>query len=253
MFPLLTTVAVRRPAMVTWTLIAINVAAFLFEISLSEADRQAFFMQYALVPARYWYPEWALEQGLEPASLAPFVTNTFLHGGWAHLILNMWTLYIFGPAVEDRMGPVRFVAFYMVAGFGASYAHGFINATSVLPALGASGAIAGILGAYLGLFPFSRILIMVLLIIFPLFFELPAIIYIGFWFMMQMVQGVADLFKTDFSGGVAWWAHIGGFIVGLAIVRAVCLPTSKYRRPQGDEGVLGFLPHGTRYKKGPWG
>jgi membrane associated rhomboid family serine protease len=127
----------------------------------------------------------------------------------------MWFLAIFGDNVEDRMGPLRFTGFYLLCGIAAGFVHVITNANSTVPALGASGAIAGVMAAYLVLYPRARILAMFPIIIFPIFFEVPAILYIGFWFVMQFFSGTAAIFSGQQAEGIAWWAHIGGFIAGL--------------------------------------
>ena len=141
----------------------------------------------------------------------------FLHGGWLHLIVNMWTLWLFGRVVEDQLGSGRYLAFYFACGVLASATYAALNPTSTVPALGASGAIAGVLGCYMRLFPFSRIVVLVPILFLPLFFEVPAIVFAGLWFLIQAFEAMAEWF-TPFAGGViAWWAHIGGFIAGVIL------------------------------------
>ena len=254
MFPLMTTVATRYAPVVTWSLILFNTLVFLWQTSLPPAALELFIRHYALIPARFFYPGWAALHGADSGLYLPFVTNIFLHGGWLHLIMNMWMLYIFGPAVEDRLGSGRFVLFYLLCGIGASAAHAYVNAASTLPALGASGAIAGIMGAYMRLFPFSRLLVVVPVFIFPFFFEMFAAYFVGFWFILQLVQGLWGLFAStaQLGGGIAWWAHIGGFAVGWLLISPLRHNSRMYRPFQRDEGVHGFLPNGQRTGKGPW-
>ncbi len=240
MFPLQTSVALRYPPVVTWLLIAANTAVFLFETSLPRAVLESFLQHHALVPARYFVPGWAELHGLDPGDLSPFLTNMFLHGGWFHLIANMWTLYIFGPAVEDRLGPGRYLLFYLVCGLGASWAHAAMNAGSTIPALGASGAIAGVLGAFMRLFPLARVIVMVPLLFIPYFFTLPGALFAGFWFALQLVQGLGSLLAGPTAGGVAWWAHVGGFVFGWLIVPLLYNRNRHARHRFPDEGVLGF-------------
>src|ERR1700704_2702850 len=207
MFPLQTTAPTRSPPLVTCTLIAVNCAIFLVQISLTPEELEQFLVQFALVPARYFAP---LPFGnLGGLSYLPFFTNMFLHGGWLHLLLNMWTLWLFGPAVEDQLGTLRYILFYSCAGVVASYPHAVFNPLSVVPALGASGAIAGVLACFLLLYPWARLIILVPILFLPLFFEVPALVYVGLWFLMQVVQGTADLLARS-TGGIAWWAHVGG-------------------------------------------
>jgi len=244
-FPLHTSVAYRSAPFVTWALIAANALAFLYEISLSHQALQAFLYHYALVPARYGHPEWALRIGLSPTDYWPILTNTFLHGDWLHIIGNMWFLLIFGPPVEDRLGRARYLGFYLLAGVGASVAHTFVNADSAIPALGASGAIAGVMGAFMRLFPLARVIILVPIFFFPFFFELAAFVVVGLWFAIQLVQGVGAVMAPAAGGGVAWWAHVGGFAFGWLIVPLLRQGERRHRRYHPDEGVLGFKPSGS--------
>ena len=254
MFPVMTTVATRFAPLVTWSLIIVTTLAFMFQVSLPDELQQLFIQDFALIPARYFFPQWALDHDLGHGVYLPFLSNIFLHGGWLHLIMNMWMLYIFGPAVEDRLGGMRFLGFYLLCGIGASAAHAYVNWNSVIPALGASGAIAGVMGAYLRLFPLSRMLVMIPILIFPFFFEMPAVLFIGFWIVIQLVQGIGGLMTSvgDLSGGIAWWAHIGGFAIGWLAIGLLRHGQHHYRAYQRDEGLLGFLPNGQRKGKGPW-
>ena len=219
MFPLRDSVARTREPIVVWAIIALNVAVFVYQLTLSAPELEAFVVQHALIPLRYFSPGWAARHGLSAADLTPFVTNTFMHGGFLHIILNLWTLYIFGPALEDRFGPARFLTLYLAAGVIASVAHAVFNAFSAIPALGASGAIAGVIGAYAVRFPYAWVRVLVLVVIFPLFFSVPAMLFAGIWFLMQVMQGASELFLPGAGGGIAWWAHIGGFLAGLFLVR----------------------------------
>jgi membrane associated rhomboid family serine protease len=185
MFPILNTAASRSPPMVTWTLFAANNLVFLYESSLSPDELQAFLRRFALIAALFFTPNFDLGYAL---SWQPFVTNMFLHGGWLHLIFNIWALWLFGGTVEDRMGPARYLVFHLACGFLASVTHAVVNPTSTEPALGASGAIAGVMRCYMRLFPWARIAVIPVLF-FPFFFELPAIVVIGFWFAIQILNG----------------------------------------------------------------
>jgi membrane associated rhomboid family serine protease len=206
---------------IVMAIIGVNVLAFLYQLSLNEAALQVFLYEHALVPLRYFAPGLARESGLSPTDLTPFLTNTFLHGGFLHIILNMWTLYIFGPALEDRLGPARFLTLYLTAGVAASVTHALFNAGSAVPALGASGAIAGVIAAYAVRFPFAWVKVLVLIVIFPLFFDVPAMLFAGLWFFMQVLAGTTELLSPfgGAGGGIAWWAHIGGFIAGWLLLR----------------------------------
>jgi membrane associated rhomboid family serine protease len=159
----------------------------------------------------------------------------FLHGGWLHIIGNLWTLWIFGDNVEERMGSGRFVVFYVLCGLAASITHVLTNAQSTVPAVGASGAIAGVMGAYFFLFPYSRVIVVIPILIFPFFFELPAVIYLGVWALTQVFSGTLSIASGNVQvGGVAWWAHVGGFGAGL-ILHFLFVMGRAARRLQRDE------------------
>jgi membrane associated rhomboid family serine protease len=244
MFPIRNGVPCRYPPLVTWALIAINCAVFLFQIGLSAAEQEAFLYRYALVPARYIE---LLSYGrITPADLLPFFSMMFLHGGWLHLILNMWTLWLFGCAVEDRFGHVRYILFYVACGLAASLAHFVFSLDSTAPALGASGAIAGVLGCFMRLFPLARVVVLVPILFIPLFFEVYAFVFVGLWFLLQLLQGTAELFMAINASGVAWWAHIGGFVAGLIFEPLFQRPARRYRAYYDDEGDFGFDPRGRR-------
>ena len=232
MFPLKDTIPSHSPPLMLWTLLLVNAGVFLFELQLSEAQVEEFFYLFGLVPARYSHAAWARWAGLPIDDYWPFLTHMFLHGGWLHFIGNMWTLWIFGDNVEDRMGPVRFLIFYLLCGLTASLLHYFTTLYSTLPTVGASGAIAGVMGAYFLLYPHARIIMLVPILFYPLFFEVPAVLYLGFWFLGQVISGVVSVAGPEQVGGIAWWAHIGGFVVGAVLWRVFVRP----ERPlQADE------------------
>jgi membrane associated rhomboid family serine protease len=241
MIPIRDTVPSRNVPVVTIALIAVNAVIFLYELSLPENQLEHLFYLFGIVPARYSHPEWARQIGFPLDNYWPFLTCMFLHGGWMHLIGNMWTLWIFGDNVEDRMGPVRFLLFYLLTGIAAGVTHWFVNADSTMPTVGASGAIAGVLGAYLLLFPFSRIIVMFPLFFWPMFFELPAVLYLLFWFLTQVLSGTLTGLAPENVEGIAWWAHVGGFASGVVLHRLFLLPEqSRPRRFERDEyGVEG--------------
>jgi membrane associated rhomboid family serine protease len=159
--------------------------------------------------------------------------------------MNMWMLWLFGPAVEDRLGHGRFLLFYLGCGIAASLAQLATDPYSTIPALGASGAIAGVLGCTLNLFPLERVIVVVPILFLPLFFEVHAVVFIGLWFLLQILQGTVALLQPT-EGGVAWWAHIGGFITGLLVGPLLHRSERRYRIYQPDEGVLGFDTWGRR-------
>jgi membrane associated rhomboid family serine protease len=241
MIPIKNTVASRYPAVATWGLIAVNVVIFLFQSGLGPDELGSFLSRFALIPARFLAAE-----DRSVSDYVPFVSHMFLHGGWLHLILNMWTLWLFGPSVEDRLGSGPYLLFYLGTGIAAAVSHVVFNPTSEAPALGASGAIAGILGAYVRMFPLARVVVVVPIVIIPFFFDVPALVFVGLWFLTQLLQGAAELMTPATAGGVAWWAHVGGFIVGLTLAPAVRRSSRIYRPYYPDEGILGFTPRGYR-------
>jgi membrane associated rhomboid family serine protease len=214
MFPIRDTVPSRNYPYMTRLLIVVNALAFIYELMLPERALEQFMYLFGIVPARFTHPEWAAYVGFPGGDYMPFLTHMFLHGGWLHIISNMWTLWIFGDNVEDRMGSFRFLAFYLLCGVAAGIAHMAINPNSAIPSVGASGAIAGVLAAYFLWFMHSRVLVMIPIIIFPFFVELPAVLYLGFWFVSQLFSGTAALVSPQEGGGIAFWAHIGGFVAG---------------------------------------
>src|SRR6266436_2613403 len=235
MFPIQDSVPSRSVPVVTRALILINVVVFFFELSLSRESIIQVFYLFGVVPARFTDPEWAASIGFPIGSYWSLLTHQFLHGGWLHIVANMWTLWIFGDNVEDRMGPLRFVGFYLLCGLAAGLVHWFTNADSPLPTVGASGAIAGVLGAYCFLFPYARVVVLVPVFFLPFFFELPALLYLGFWAFSQVLSGTLSLLGPGDVGGVAWWAHVGGFMAGLVLHRLFVRPRRERRRLQPDE------------------
>jgi membrane associated rhomboid family serine protease len=217
MIPFRTTAPCYRSPIVSTSLIVLNIAVFFYQEGLSDRARHAFIQTFALVPAIYGDPAGARAAGFEPGNLLPLVSNTFLHGGYLHLIVNMWTLWLFGLPVEDRLGHGRFAALYLGAGTAGSLAHTAFNLASAVPALGASGAIAGVLGAFVWLFPRARVAAIVPIIVIPWIVHLPAILYAGIWFFIQIFEGWAALSADPMTGGIAWWAHIGGFAAGVTL------------------------------------
>ncbi len=205
---------------VTVLLIGINVLFFLFELSLGERGLEQFLMQSAFIPGKLLGD--GVSVGDLPAGLASGLLSMFLHGGWAHIIGNMLFLWVFGDNIEDRLGHVRYLLFYLLAGYAATFAHAWANPQSGLPAVGASGAISGVLGAYLFLHPKARIVTAVILGIFIRFIQVPAWVYLPIWFLLQLLPGLASLgAPTAETGGVAWFAHIGGFIAGPLLLLAL--------------------------------
>ncbi|WP_022854193.1 rhomboid family intramembrane serine protease [Thermodesulfatator atlanticus] len=237
MIPIQDIVPRKTFPVVTVSLILVNSAIFIFMLSLPPETREALVMYLGVVPARF-----TEGNGFFLANIVSLFTAMFLHGGWIHLIGNMWTLWIFGDNVEDRMGHKRFLAFYLLCGVAATLVHIWLHPKSTLPLIGASGAISGVLGAYYGLFPLARVIVMIPIFFFPFFFEIPAILYIGWWYLLQVFSGTLSIIHGKAVGGVAWWAHIGGFLVGLFLHRIFCLGRKCYRdevRPWGVSYSLG--------------
>lgn len=206
----------------TLLLIIVNVIVFLYQVSLPEHAAERFVMMYAVVPAKIQMALAGSHYTLTQA-LIPLFTCMFLHAGWLHIIGNMWFLWIFGGNVEDRMGPVAYLLFYLTCGVGSSIAQTAFSWGSHVPALGASGAIAGVLGAYIIYFPGSQILTLVILFIFWFRAQIPAVVFIGLWFLVQFLSGVGALGASgaNASGGVAWWAHVGGFVLGMLLAKII--------------------------------
>jgi membrane associated rhomboid family serine protease len=213
MIPLRDDNPAQRVPVVTRTLIVLNVLAFVVE--LAQGDGLAEFVrEWGVVPGRLF----ASVMGFTslPLELATVFTSMFLHGGWLHLIGNMWYLWIFGDNVEDRMGSARFLFFYLSAGFVAALLHSALIPGSPVPTVGASGAIAGVLGAYALAFPRARVLTLIPLIFFFQIVAIPALLLLGVWFVFQFISGT--LSSATGSGGVAWWAHIAGFVYGFVVM-----------------------------------
>jgi len=209
MIPLYDTIRSRRFPLVNWILIALNVLVFLYEIRLGGAGLERFIRTWALIPSR-------LISHPETAWITIF-SSMFMHGGWLHILSNMWVLYIFGDNVEERLGGQRYLIFYLLSGVAAALLQTYILQDSGAPMIGASGAIAGVLGGYLVQFPRARVASLV-----PIFFiftiiEIPAAIFLLFWFILQLFSGLFAL-QGGGSSGIAWWAHIGGFLFGLLSV-----------------------------------
>jgi len=214
MIPIRDTIASKNYPVVNYTIIGINVVLFLFELSQG-ANLDRFLYIYGLVPARYSMPQISsyFTTGQQLLSLLSFM---FLHGGFWHLLGNMWFLYIFGDNVEDRLGPFRYLVFYLLCGITSGLSHLLLNLHSNMPTIGASGAIAGVMGAYLVLHPHSKILTLIPIIFIPWFIEIPAFFFLGFWFVLQFLNAAGSHGNI---GGIAWWAHIGGFIFGIVFLK----------------------------------
>src|SRR5215813_8699773 len=203
MIPLRDVIPSRTVPYLTVTIIILNALAWFYELSLPREDLPVFLQQFGVVPAYFAAPT--------------LISSMFLHGSWSHVLGNMWYLWIFGDNVEDRMGHFRFLVFYLLCGIVAAFGQILIDPTSTLPTIGASGAIAGVMGAYFVLYPQSRVLTLIPLIVFWEIIELPAILLLGFWFLMQLFSAgaIAVTSATHGSGGVAFMAHVAGFLTGI--------------------------------------
>jgi len=204
--PLRSTERVYSVAKVTAGLIAVNVAIFLYQVSLPAYELNRFVTQWGIVP--------------DQLHLASLFTSMFLHGGWLHILGNMLFLWVFGRNVEDLIGGSRFLLLYLLCGIAAGVVHVITNPYSPLPTIGASGAIAGVMGAYLVKFPRSHIVTLFPIIIFFTTLEIPAALLLLYWFGIQFLSGIGSLGEADYTGGgVAWFAHVGGFIAGAILVK----------------------------------
>ena len=214
MIPLRDTTKSGTFPIVNTVFIAINIAVFIFEIWITN-DQRLFMYRFGLVPA---IVTTELEIGIFNR-IYPFFTSMFLHAGWMHIIGNMIFLYIFGKNIEHRMGHIRFLFFYILTGIIATIIQFLISTGSVIPIVGASGAISGVLGAYLLFFPKSRILTVVPILFFIRLIHLPATVFIFVWFLIQFLGGISSVGRAADAGGVAFWAHIGGFAAGLILAQ----------------------------------
>ena len=207
----------RSVPVITWLLIVVNAAAFLYQL-MQGAELRAFLDVWGMVPERLTLALRGGEESLAGPGLT-LLTSMFLHGGWLHLVGNMWYLWIFGDNVEDRLGRGRYLLFYFGAGLAAALLHYALNPASPLPTVGASGAIAGVLGGYLVAFPRARVVTLIPFFPFIQIVALPAVVVLGLWFVFQFFSGFLSLGFGAAGGGVAWWAHVGGFGFGLVAMR----------------------------------
>ena len=208
MIPLRSTERVYSTAVVTMSLIAVNVAIFLYQATLNPLALNQFVEQWGIIPDS------------RPFHLTSLLTSMFLHGGWLHLAGNMLFLWVFGRNIEELIGGGRFLVFYLLCGLAAAVTHVMLNPYSRVPTIGASGAIAGVMGAYLIKFPRARIVTLVPIFVFITTMEIPAAILLVYWFGIQFFSGIGSLATADYTGGgVAWFAHVGGFLTGLLLIR----------------------------------
>ena len=214
MIPIRDAIRSKNFPAVNFIIIGLNIIVFLWQLLQGPNLKEVFYL-YGMVPLRYHDPELSAHFTRFQQYL-PFLTSMFLHGGFLHIIMNMWFLYIFGDNIEDRLGHIRYLVFYLFCGVAAGLVHLFTNWNSNIPTIGASGAISGVMGAYLLLHPRSKILTLIPIFFFFQFVEIPAFIFLGFWLFLQLFS--ASLTPRN-VGGVAFWAHIGGFVAGLIFIK----------------------------------
>ena len=260
MFPFHCDNPTYRTAFITWALIGINVAVFIWLLRMPAFNREIAVCTHGFVPARVIQslkgqsveitkqvivsnPSLGPRPGLanfqfklDPdfkAVLKSIFSSMFMHGSWMHLIGNMWFLALFGPNLEDRLGSIPFLVFYLLGGFLAASCHWAIDTTSLSPVIGASGAVAALLGAYAITWPWVRVQTLIFLVIFVTIIDVPALFVLGAWFLMQLAEAHANL-GLNTAGGVAWWAHIGGFLAGMAIMPLLCLIIKPPKIPEEE-------------------
>ncbi len=214
MFPLRDSARTRGIPYVNLSIIALNLAIVALEAAMPPWAQRAFIYTYGFTPGPFFRNPFS-------GQALTLLTSMFLHGGWYHVISNMWALYIFGDNIESRFGHGRYLLFYLATGVAAALTHAVLTPSSAIPTVGASGAVAGVMGAYILLFPHSRIVTLVPLFFLPWFVEVRALVFVGVWFFSQLFNGLFSLVpQADASAGVAWWAHVGGFVAGLALASA---------------------------------
>jgi membrane associated rhomboid family serine protease len=228
MFPIRDTVPSRTTPLVVWLLVLVNGAAFAHELTLGPGATEHLVRRFGVVPALW--KNVTFEVLVERPDLAwslvsALFASMFLHGGWLHVIGNLWTLWIFGDNVEDRMGHARFLVFYLLCGVAAAATHVAFNLDSTVPTIGASGAIAGVMGAYFLLYPRARVIILIPILFYPLFAEIPAVVFLGIWFLTQLSSGSLAAAQPGDAGGIAFLAHVGGFLAGLLLHRFFLRPS----------------------------
>ncbi len=217
MIPIRDNIPNKKTPYVSWGIMAICIAVFLsMKMMPYETQRQLTYL-YGMMPIRYSNPQWAISFGLAPDGYLSFLTSLFIHAGWLHIIANMWFLWIFANNIEDKMGHIKFLIFYLLCGLLATYLQWYFDPELAIPVVGASGAIAGVLGAYFFISPFARVVIWLPLLFLPIFFEIPAIAFLGFWAIIQFQNAASSILFEGVTVDVAWWSHVGGFIAGALI------------------------------------
>lgn len=235
MFPLQDTNPSRSFPLVTWIIIVTNVLVFMAETAMDKKELEVVLQAFGVVPYRFLHD-------FSAGEIATVFSSMFLHGGFMHLLGNMWFLHIFGDNVEDRMGSWNYLVFYLLAGFSAAMVQTMISAGDSTPMIGASGAISGVLGAYWVLYPQARVITLIPIFFIPHFVEIPAVFFLGLWFVMEFFSGffslsgaTADDATGAATGGVAFWAHIGGFVFGILVAQFFVKTMTTERRRYRDE------------------
>ncbi len=241
-----------RAPFVIYAIIAANIAMFVYQISLNESDALIFMLRNAIVPRAFFEPVWANYNGIKPGDYWPLLTSMFMHGGWLHLLLNMWALLVFGPALEQRLGHIQFLVFYLICGVAASLLHIYLSKQSSSQLVGASGAIAGAVAAYAALYPNNK------LFVFPIPIPVPMWFLATAFLSLQVYQVVEEMSNPLEGDGIAWWAHIGGFGAGLAILPLFLLikPWNQFVRgqaPRAEAVKDDRAENSSPPEKGPWG
>ena len=217
MIPIRDNVPRLTPPISVVGIILLNVLAFIYIKSLDPRSLVQLFHTFGVVPVRFFEPEWAAWAGYPQTLGWPLMTYMFLHGGWLHIIFNMWMLWIFGDNIEDVTGHFGFVIFYLLCGLAAIGLHMVFEQTSPTPVIGASGAVAGVMGAYIVLYPHGRVLTLIPIIVIPLFLRVPSYLFLGIWFLSQVTSGILSK-SMQAAHEVAWWAHVGGFVAGILLI-----------------------------------
>lgn len=215
MIPIRDTAPCHSRPLVTWGIMAVCIIIFITMELMPDQLSYRLINLYGMVPIRYSDPEWSENYGLPFDGYLSFLSSLFLHGGWLHLIVNMWFLWIFSPSIEDRMGRLPFFIFYLLCGLLATVLQWFFDPHLAIPVVGASGAIAGILGAYFFIYPMEQVVVF----FFPVLFHIPAIAFLGLWVIFQLQDATTSIVVPGTTVDVAWWAHLGGFIAGCVLHR----------------------------------
>ncbi len=220
MIPIRDTAPCNSRPYVTWGIMAVCISIFIaMKLMPDQVKLSTSAYLYGMVPVRYSDPQWAAEFGLPFDGYLSFLTNLFLHASWTHLIVNMWFMWIFADNVEDRMGRIPFLIFYLVCGLCATILQWYFDPMLAIPVVGASGAIAGVLAAYFFLYPLERVVVWIPILFLPIVIHVPAIAFLGLWVMFQLHNATTSVIFEGVTIDVAWWAHLGGFIAGSVLYR----------------------------------